>query len=115
MELCGTTALWRDNQLYNRSISANHGAMARQNHARLQVTPRIRNPNRTRDVSDLPAAVFDPETLTLMRIVLDDVSIAVTADEPARSRLAQRILGAVRQGERDPVRLRACALRTMAN
>jgi hypothetical protein len=47
--------------------------------------------------------------------VLDDVSVAVTADEPARSRLAQRILGAVRQGERDPARLRACALRTMAN
>jgi hypothetical protein len=76
---------------------------------------RIREPERARHVSDLPAAVFDPETLALMRGVLDDVSIAVTADEPARSRLAQRILGAVRQGERDPARLRACALRTMAN
>jgi len=76
---------------------------------------RIREPERTLAVPDLPAAVFDPETLTLMRIVLDDVSIAVTADESTRSRLAQRILGAVRQGERDPARLRACALRTMAN
>jgi hypothetical protein len=76
---------------------------------------RIRKADRALAVPDLPAAVFDPETLTLMRIVLDDVSIAVTADEPARSRLAQRILGAVRQGERDPARLRACALRTMAN
>ena len=91
----------------------NHTGMARENHVRM--VTRISEPERARQISDLPAAVFDPETLTLMRIVLDDVSIAVTADEPARSRLAQRILGAVRQGERDPARLRACALRSMAN
>ena len=89
--------------------------MARENHAPTRSLARTREPERTRRVPDLPAAVFDPETLIMMRGVLDDVSIAVTADEPARRRLAQRILGAVRQGERDPARLRACALRTMTN
>jgi hypothetical protein len=81
----------------------------------MRALARTREPDRARHVPDLPAAVFDPEMLALMLGVLDDVASAVKADEPARSRLAQRILGAVRQGERDPARLRACALRSMAN
>jgi hypothetical protein len=89
--------------------------MARENHAFMRMLTRIREPDRTLTAPDLPAAVFDPETLIMMRGVLDDVTDALTVDEPARSRLAQCILGAVRQGERDPVRLRACALRMMAN
>jgi hypothetical protein len=98
-------------------IPAIHGRMARQNHLAMRALARLTGPERLRQAPapDLPAAVFDPETLAVMLGVLDEVSRAVAADEPARSRLAQRILAAVRQGERDPARLRACALRSMVN
>jgi hypothetical protein len=57
--------------------------------------------------------VFDPETIDLMRSVLDAAWASLLPDQQARvSRtvLAQRILKAAAQGERDPARLRARAL-----
>ena len=67
------------------------------------------------DVQDLPAGVFDPEMLTMMLDVLDDLSGMVIVDDAAKGRLARRLLVAVRGGERDPVRLRTLALRSLAN
>jgi hypothetical protein len=58
-------------------------------------------------------AVFEPETIDLMRSALDAVWASLSADRQAkvsRAFMAQRILKAVTQGERDPARLRACAL-----
>jgi hypothetical protein len=57
--------------------------------------------------------VFDPETLKLLRACLDDawaqLSPIERSDTP-KSTLASRILHAAAAGERDPVRLRRCAL-----
>jgi hypothetical protein len=56
---------------------------------------------------------FDPATITLMRAVLDDAwtgLLPYQQAETSRAVLAERILKAAAKGERDPVRLRACAL-----
>jgi len=61
--------------------------------------------------------VFVPETIELMRTVLDDAWAHLLPEQQAsmsRTVLAERILRAVGRGERDPVRLRACALFTAA-
>ena len=58
-------------------------------------------------------AVFEPETIDLMRSVLDAAWASLPADQQAnvsRTFMAQHILEAAAQGERDPARLRACAL-----
>jgi hypothetical protein len=58
-------------------------------------------------------ASYDPETLTMLRGVLDDVWGALPSDRQARmpkSEMAQRILKRAADGERDPVRLKAAAL-----
>jgi hypothetical protein len=60
-------------------------------------------------------AVFDPETIDVMLGVIEDIADQREVDEAARSRLARTILDAVWQGERDPARLRECALRSIAN
>jgi len=57
--------------------------------------------------------VFDPETIELMRSALDAAWASLTAEQQAsvsRTFLAERILRATAQGERDLVRLRARAL-----
>ena len=62
-------------------------------------------------------AVFDPETINLMRSVLDAVWASLLAEQRAsvsRTFLAVRILKAAAQGERDPARLRDHALLNVA-
>ena len=56
---------------------------------------------------------FDPETVALLRAVLDQAWTALLPhqrEETSRTLLAERILKAAAKGERDPVRLRASAL-----
>jgi hypothetical protein len=62
-------------------------------------------------------AVFDPETIELLRSVLDDAWATLLPDQQAnvsQTLLAERILRAATQGERDPARLRARALFSVA-
>jgi hypothetical protein len=62
-------------------------------------------------------AVFDPETIDLLRSVLDDAWASLLPDQQAnvsRTFLAEGILKAATQGERDPARLRARALLAVA-
>jgi hypothetical protein len=57
--------------------------------------------------------VFDPETIDLLRACLDDAWAQLSPVERSntdKSTLATRILHAAAAGERDPVRLRTCAL-----
>ncbi len=63
----------------------------------------------------LADSVFDPEIIGVMLGVIEDISNGTEVDEGTRSRLARTILDAVWQGERDPARLRECALRSIAN
>ena len=56
---------------------------------------------------------FDPETIELLRDVLDDAWASLRPEEQAlssRSMVAASILKLAATGERDPSRLRACAL-----
>jgi hypothetical protein len=56
---------------------------------------------------------FDPETITLLRTVLDDTWASLSSDEQAslnKGDLAACILKLAGQGESDPNRLRAFAL-----
>jgi hypothetical protein len=58
-------------------------------------------------------AHYDPETLTILRTVLDEAWEILpdgSKSEAVRSDMAQRILKQAADGERDPVRLRASAL-----
>jgi hypothetical protein len=58
-------------------------------------------------------AVFDPETIELLRSSLDDAWSKLTPRQQAvtsKSTLAARILEAAAEGERDPALLLACAL-----
>jgi len=58
-------------------------------------------------------AVFDPETVNILKRSLDDAWSRLTPDQQAqvsRSTLAERILKAAANGERDPIRLRTVAL-----
>jgi hypothetical protein len=62
-------------------------------------------------------ACYDPETVQVMKAVLDDAWASLVPVQQARitkSDMACRILEAVADGERDPVRLRACALIALA-
>ena len=55
---------------------------------------------------------FDPDTIALLRITLDRAWASLPESQQAatsRSMLAERILKAAAQGERDPDRLRAQA------
>jgi hypothetical protein len=57
--------------------------------------------------------VFDPETITLLKTVLDDAWASLLPEQQAtigRTLLAERILRAAGRGERDPAALRARAL-----
>jgi hypothetical protein len=54
---------------------------------------------------------FEPETIALMKKAFEDACSRVPPQRPVvRSVLAERILRAAANGERDPVRLRARAL-----
>ena len=56
---------------------------------------------------------FDPETIKLLKAALDQAWLSLSPRQQAhttKSYLAQRILKIAAQGERDPVRLRSCAL-----
>jgi len=58
-------------------------------------------------------AQYDPETLTVLRNVLDEAWALLPDDrksESQKSDMAQRILRKASEGVRDPVRLRAFAL-----
>jgi hypothetical protein len=58
-------------------------------------------------------ARYDPETLTVLRIALDEAWALLPDDrksESQKSDMAQRILKKAAEGVRDPVRLRASAL-----
>jgi hypothetical protein len=57
---------------------------------------------------------FDPDTVALLRTILDQTWASLPPNQQAvmsRSILAERILKAAAQGERDPDRLRARAIR----
>lgn len=59
------------------------------------------------------ASSFDPETIQLMRGVLDDAWASLPPNEQVKSsktHLAERILKCASHGERDPARLRVYAL-----
>jgi len=53
---------------------------------------------------------FDPDTIAIMLKVLDEVAAALQADERVRRQLARDLLIAAKDGERDPVQLRAWLL-----
>jgi hypothetical protein len=55
---------------------------------------------------------FDPATVAMLRGVLDDAWSRLPPGQTgvSRSQLAERILKAARDGERDPARLRARAI-----
>ncbi len=57
-------------------------------------------------------AFFDPETVAMLRGVLNEAWSRLPAGQTnvTRSLLAERILKAAKDGERDPVRLRAQAI-----
>lgn len=58
-------------------------------------------------------ASFDPETLKLLRDILDDAWMSLDEKERAatnKTALAERLLKIAAKGERDPVRLRIGAL-----
>jgi hypothetical protein len=58
-------------------------------------------------------AHFDPETIEMMKAVLEDAWAALSPSQQRglqKSHLAERILAAAANGERDPVRLLARAL-----
>jgi hypothetical protein len=62
--------------------------------------------------------VFDAETLKLLSACLDDAWAQLTPIQQAntlKSTLALRILTAAAAGERDPVKLRTCALLHIAS
>jgi len=62
--------------------------------------------------------VFDPETIDLMRSVLDAAWASLLPEQQAsmsQTILAERILRAVARGERDPTRLCALALFSVAS
>jgi hypothetical protein len=56
--------------------------------------------------------IFDPETIAMLREVLDDTWSCLPAGQTnvTRSQLAERILKAAKAGERDPAKLRARAI-----
>jgi hypothetical protein len=61
---------------------------------------------------------FEPETLTLLRAVLDEAWDALTPEERAwtlKSDMALRILRLAQQGERDPAKLRIGAMIGVVN
>jgi hypothetical protein len=61
----------------------------------------------------MAAGYYDPETLTMLRGVLDEVWDALPAGRQARMpkfEMAVRILKRAASGERDPVRLKAAAM-----
>ena len=56
---------------------------------------------------------FDPDTITLLRTVLDEAWDALPPTRQARTSrtaIAQRLLALAADGERDPQRLRAAAM-----
>ena len=63
-------------------------------------------------MEDTRVVFFDPETIAMLRGVLDDAWSCLPAGQTnvTRSLLAERILKAAKNGERDPVRLRTRAI-----
>jgi hypothetical protein len=62
-------------------------------------------------------ATYDPETIELLRAVLDDAWACLLPEQQAsisRTLLAERLLRAAARGERDAARLRARALFSVA-
>jgi hypothetical protein len=54
---------------------------------------------------------FDPQTLELLRRILDDAWHSLPSDHELRkSEMAARMLKRAAEGERDPARLRAAAI-----
>ena len=60
---------------------------------------------------------FDPETVTLLREILDDTWASLPPEQQAtmqKTALAEHMLKSVAQGERDPEHLRDAALKDLA-
>ncbi len=70
---------------------------------------------------DVSTRSYDPETVGMLGRVLDDAWMEVQAlfgarlfdAETFRAELAKRIVAAANEGERDPARLKAIALRAI--
>ena len=61
----------------------------------------------------MKTASFDPETIAVLRQVLEDSWASLRPDQQRatlKTELTQRILAAAANGERDPIRLRERAL-----
>ena len=67
---------------------------------------------RSSRMEDSRVVFFDPETIAILKGVLDDAWSLLPPGQTnlTRSLIAERILKAARDGERDPVRLRARAI-----
>ena len=66
----------------------------------------------------MAGGAYDPETIELLRAVLDGAWNSLGAAEQAHSSkclLAERLLRLAATGERDPIRLRAAALTGLIN
>jgi hypothetical protein len=63
-------------------------------------------------MEDARVAFFDPETVAMLREVLDDAWSCLPPGQTnvPRSLLAERILKAAKAGERDPAKLRTRAI-----
>ena len=63
-------------------------------------------------MEDMRDTLFDPDTIAILRGVLDEAWSCLPAGQThvTRSLLAERILKAARSGERDPDRLRTHAI-----
>jgi hypothetical protein len=63
-------------------------------------------------MEDTRDTLFDPDTIAILRGVLDEAWSCLPAGQTdvTRSLLAERILKAARSGERDPDRLRTHAI-----
>jgi hypothetical protein len=63
-------------------------------------------------MEDIRVAIFDPETVAMLRKVLDDTWSCLPEGQTnvTRSQLAECILKAAKAGERDPAKLRARAI-----
>jgi hypothetical protein len=71
------------------------------------------NPNYGQAVMRPTEGSYDPDTLRLLRAVLDEAWGALTPEQQSgtfKSEMALRVLRLAQQGERDPVRLRMAAM-----
>jgi hypothetical protein len=71
-----------------------------------------------RGETSVPKGAYNPETIAMLRAVLDDAWASLTSEQQMRtlkSELALQILNLAELGVRDPAKLRAAALMGVAS